>query len=101
MNGGEERRKEEKKSEESSAIDEFFSPTALHHAAAGRLDTRHVWTSFQLTSSSPLPPIIGHMCHQRPAATAAAAAAAAGGKEKGDHNFDKVIVGWRLLWHVR
>lgn len=39
------------------------------------------------------------MCHQRPAATAAsaAAAAAAGGKEKGDHSFDKVIVGWRLL----
>lgn len=37
------------------------------------------------------------MCHQRPAATAAAAAAASGGEEKGDHSFDKVIVGWRLL----
>jgi len=33
---------EEKRGEHSSAIDEFSSPTALRHAAPGRLDTHHV-----------------------------------------------------------
>ena len=38
-------------------------PRALHQSATGSLAAHHVRTSFQLTSSSPHPPIIGHMCH--------------------------------------
>lgn len=102
MEGEEKGKRVERETERRSwAIDEFLSLTTLHLAAPGRLDTRHVWTSFQLTSSSPLPPIIGHMCHQLPAAPTAAAAAVAGSPEKGDHCFDKVIVWGALVWRVR